>query len=363
MGNRVFPGQLLVALLAAQFLGCPDTFDDDDIFGNEPPEIDDYFCHLRGAFLRLTPAVGAYSSGSTSVDCDFNGDGNTTSHSVNEGAIQWLSYLTDGADSYVDNHNSGSVNNGLWLNGGEDGVNFVIYVGGVNVENNDVFLWISYHGTPTMMAHTSEPFGNELEMCNPLWSFNNPDKSVNSVLRDYCATASYSRYSGHVSNANHDNARFGWFPLGAFDIWHVDDSPNQYQLRQGSNVIELEGVDGGTSFLADLDCNSSMSQVSTALTDGGATGRFKLQHLTIEEATSHLLMGDEYHPGDENDTLKGLVWSSVVGTSNEWVYINRTSVLKDEGSYTTETSDFEDDIEDIQNQAPYNFTSDCLCNT
>ncbi len=356
--TRIGPG-IGVAAVLLFLIGCPDNDpfgagDDDDTIA-EPVAMTEGWCHLTGSFFRASDVVGAFEEipegdpehgdDLNDIVCDFDGDGTGETYWLHHKQMQWLADETDPEfpnpypKTYAHHHAGADDPQIAYLNGGHDGVRPILYVGGVNEPEQQVFLWMSYHGSPTFMGYLSQMVEHGPDACAPIWSWNNGgtvlDQSegleipvVADDISGYCAVGPL--YTGHAT----ETCKFGFFPLGIFKA-HLSDEGDQIVLNSELGTIQVDG--GALSFLnisaeylddslamgtlQQLDCDTDELTVGLALQGS------KLQHLSVPSRT---FLGTEYHPFDSNDSFKGVDWDGGVGGSAlDFEYVTR-GVLTDE---------------------------------
>ncbi len=332
-------------------IGDDDDDDDDDSAEVIPGSISEGLCHLKGAFFRMDSAVGTLTQvspgqGVEEISCDFDADGNDETYYVQWDEHQWLNEGGGQPDPYPRQH-SPVQSADTYLNGGTEGVKFVIYVGGINTDEPQAFLWISYHNTPTYLGDTDEDTST-VEMCNPIWSFNIDDEYIEAgltrpvvgTLSDYASSLG----SGHDTRPSD----FGFFPLGVFDISsNADYSEITFQADEvtdsgwGADYQYVLLVDGGTT-VGSLDyCNVNPASAFTEM---------ELEQFQIQNET---FFGEDTHAGYSDDSLAGIDWNPAVlgnDSTETWSYVSRTS-----------PTSFVDDIEDVQSGTTYGFESNCSC--
>ena len=220
------------------------------------------------------------------------------------------------------------------LNGGIHGLTPLIYVGGVHVDDQEAYLWVSFHGVGTYWTR-SGPDDTTID-CNVIWSWNIEDSRtgvpVEAVLDEYCDTTP-TMYTGH-GHPNND-CRFGFFPLGAYHVT-VNETDKEFQFNSvGFGDRKGEFFDYGMSQVNDLGSGSTESQVDAAIADG-FFDHFKVKALD--------LFGDNIDPGQSDDSLYGIDWHLKVSPTHteDYDYITRTD------KFNTAPTDFLDNIDSRQ---------------
>lgn len=352
---------ILVASLMTFLAGCPaeegfGVGDDDTL--DEPEPMPEAWCHLKGSFFRATSAVGAFTELDEEdpdydelhdISCDFDGDDADETYYLHHDAIQWLDSGNDESVtpvySYARNHSSSQHD--AYLNGGKDGIRPILYVGGVDKDDHTVFLWMSYHGTPTFMGYSGYYLIYGPTACAPIWSWENggteipgdtPDLPVSADITGYCTDGGL--YSGHVSHT----CRFGFFPLGIFDATIIG---SQAEMAAGNNTsVEYYDPDvAAVDLLESMDCESDPEDVDDAMDNS------VLRHLNISSLT---FLGTEYNAFQDDDSLKGINWNGTGGVDDN------TTLVFDYITRDVVPSTFQDDIEAVQEDV-YSFDSTCGC--
>ncbi len=330
---------LLLGMFISVFnLACPEEWDPPT---EDPPPVpwSDGLCNLEGAFFLSDTTFGAQPEGAQydETECDFD--------SVGGDDAAHLEIPNDDVDWLDNSQSSCHRGTGTWaydpiLMGGRDGITPVIYVGGVDPDEQEVFLWISYHGAASFWYgdHNNE------NHCNQIWSFNIDDSEnvVGTDLEDYCDAASL--YSGH-GTASYD-CRFGFFPLGVFGVT-MADGYQEFTFERGDKTTTF--VDGGGAQLHD-DTNDTNNE---SWVDGALDGAY---FMAVTFGGDDDVLGTNCDPGDPGDSLHGIDWDDGVnGDSASFVYKERTSRFTQ-----VDPSSFESAIASAQNTAPWgNWTSGC----
>lgn len=359
-----------VLVLGAALLlvtGCPDeegfnpVGDDDDDCGNDaayPEPIEEGHCHMQGGFfvsswnhLRVSSSA-IEQPGYTAYDCDADGDGSP------DGRYYADPWAVDGLGTDFHWEHGGMT--GSSLNGANQGLKPVIYVGGVRPHDagsnvDQVFLWISYSGPATFWMRDFDAQWNETVTCNPIWSWNIDHHQANvpvvEDLDDLCAAAGID--SGNTQHPS----RFGFFPLGVFAATTVGGEET-YLSRVGTGAdIDLD--DPQPDQIRDTACCSTPAEVSTALTSGL---EFSDLHMPDCERWGNpadfecTVFGDSANAYQPDDTLWGLDWDTFKGgnSNDNYEFVIRAR------DFIAPPASFEAAIESVQS-SQYGFTSACGC--